>query len=136
MTEPHKRAHRHPKYKTAYRVKNWPDYDKSLRDRGDITVWISQDALDAWMAPKSGTRGAQPIYADIAIETALTLRLLCRLPLRQTEGFLGSVLRLMDLSLPCPDHTTLSRRHATVLIRQQVEHAPPGPIDLIVDSTG
>jgi len=83
----------------------------------------------------TGKRGAQPIYTDIAIETALTLRLLFHLPLRQTEGFLGSVLRLMALSLPCPDHTTLSRRHATVMIRQPVDHAPPGPIDLIVDST-
>jgi len=136
MTEPHKRAHRHPKYKTTYRVKNWPDYDKSLRDRGDITLWISQDALDAWMAPKSGKRGAQPIYADIAIETALTLRLLFRLPLRQAEGFLGSVLKLMGLALPCPDHTTLSRRNATFESRRFVRRETQGPVDVIVDSTG
>ena len=84
----------------------------------------------------TGKRGAQPIYADIALETALALRLLFRLPLRQTEGFLGSVLRLMGLSLPCPDDTTLSRRRATVAIRRQVDCAPQGPIDLIVDSTG
>jgi hypothetical protein len=88
MTEPHKRAHRHPKYKTAYRVSNWPKYDQALRDRGDITLWIRQAAIDAWTAPKTGRRGAQPVYADIAIETALTLRLLFRLPLRQTEGLL------------------------------------------------
>jgi Transposase DDE domain len=136
MTEPHKRAHRHPKYKTAYRVKNWPDYDKSLRDRGDITLWISQDAIDAWMAPKSGKRGAQPIYADIAIETALTLSLLFRLPLRQAEGFLGSVLKLMGLALPCPDHTTLSRRNATFESRRFVSRETQGPVDVIVDSTG
>jgi hypothetical protein len=117
-------------------VKNWHEYDQSLRDRGDITLWISQDAIDAWLPPMTGKRGAQPMYADIAIETALPLRLLFHLPLRQTEGFLGSVLRLRALSLPCPDHTTLSRRHATVTIRQQGDHAPPGPIDLIVDSTG
>jgi hypothetical protein len=84
----------------------------------------------------TGKRGAQPIYADIAIETAIALRLLFHLPLRQTEGFLGSVLRLMGLALPCPDHTTLSRRNATVAIRRQVEWAPRGPIDVIVDSTG
>ena len=117
MTEPHKRPYRHPQYKTAYRVKNWHEYEQSLRDRGDITLWISPDAISAWRAPMTGKRGAQPMYADIAIETALTLRLLFQLPLRQTEGFLGSVLRLMDLSLPCPDHITLSRRHATVMIR-------------------
>ena len=136
MTEPHKRTHRHPKYKTAYRVKNWPDYDKSLRERGDITLWISQDAIDAWMAPKNGKRGAQPIDADIAIETVLTLRLLFRLPLRQAEGFLGSVLKLMDLALPCPDHTTLSRRNATFESRRCVRRETQEPVDVIVDSTG
>jgi len=136
MTEPHKRPYRHPKYKTAYRVKNWREYDQSLRDRGNITLWLSQEAIDAWTPPQTGKRGAQPVYSDTAIETALTLRLLFGLPLRQTEGFLGSLLRLMDLTLPCPDHTTLSRRHATVAIRQQVDRAPQGPIDLIVDSTG
>src|SRR5215475_4631864 len=135
MTEPHKRAHRHPKRKTAYRVKNWPDYDQSLRDRGDLTLWISQDAMDAWMAPNSGKRGAQPIDADITIETALTLRLLCRLPLRHAEGLLGSVLKLMDLALPCPDHTTLSRRNATFESRRCGRRETHGPVDVIVDST-
>ena len=135
MTEPQKR-NRHPDYRTAYRVKNWREYEQSLRDRGDITLWISQDAIDAWRAPMTGKRGAQPVYADIAIETALALRLLFHLPLRQTEGFLSSVLRLMGLALPCPDHTTLSRRNATVAIQRQVERAPQGPVSVIVDSTG
>jgi len=136
MTEPHKRPHRHPKYKAAYHVRNWREYDKALRDRGDITLWISQGAIDAWTPPQTGKRGAQPLYSDVAIETALTLRLLFRLPLRQTEGFLHALLTLMDVTLPCPDHTTLSRRNATVVIRQQVECASQGPVDLIVDSTG
>ena len=102
MTEAHKRANRHPKYTTAYRVKNWREYEQSLRDRGDITLWISQDAIDAWIPPQTGKRGAQPVYSDVAIETALTFRLLFHLALRQTGGFLGSVLRLMDVDLPVP----------------------------------
>jgi hypothetical protein len=69
MTEPHKRAHRHPPYKAAYRVNNWREHDQALRHRGDITRWSSQDAIDAWTAPKTGKRGAQPVSADIAIET-------------------------------------------------------------------
>jgi hypothetical protein len=117
-------------------VKNWPAYEQALRDRGDITLWLSQDTIDAWTPPQTGKRGAQPVYADLAIETALTLRLLFHLPLRQTEGFLGSLLQLMDVRLPCPDHTTLSRRNATVAIRPQVARAPEGPISLIVDSSG
>jgi Transposase DDE domain len=136
MTDPHKRAHRHPKYKTAYRVNNWREYEQSLRDRGDITLWISQEAIDAWTPPQTGKRGAQPVYSDAAIETALTFRLLFHLALRQTEGFLGSVLRLTGVDLPCPDHTTLSRRNATVAIRRKIERAPQGPMCVIVDSTG
>src|SRR4029450_5821117 len=136
MTEPHKRLHRHPTYKTAYRVKNWREYDQSLRDRGDITLWMSQDAIDAWTPPMTGKRGAQPVYSDLAIQSALTLRLLFRLPLRQTEGFLSSLLTLMGVTLPCPDHTTLSRRNTTVAIRRQGDRAPAGPVALIVDSTG
>ena len=76
MTESHKRPYRHPEYKTAYRVKNWREYEQSWRDRGDITLWITPEAISAWRAPMTGKRGAQPMYADIAIETALALRLL------------------------------------------------------------
>jgi hypothetical protein len=76
------------------------------------------------------------VYSDLAIETALSLRLLFDLPLRQTEGFLRSILQLMSLDLPCPDHTTLSRRNATVAVRQQLDRVSPGPLSLIVDSSG
>jgi transposase len=72
----------------------------------------------------------------LAIETALSLRLIFDQPLRQTEGFLRSLLRLMDLDLPCPDHTTLSRRNATVVVRRKIERAPQGAVCVIVDSTG
>jgi hypothetical protein len=135
MTEPHKRK-RHPKYKTAYRVKNWHEYDKALRNRGDITLWISQDAIDAWTPPQTARRGAQPVYSDHAIESALTFRLLFHLALCQTEGFLGSVLTLIGLDLPCPDHTTLTRRNATVAVRRKIDRAPQELVCVIVDSTG
>jgi hypothetical protein len=136
MTEPHTRPNRHPTYKTAYRVTNWREYDKSLRDRGHIALWISQEAIDTWTPPQTGQKGAPPVYSDLAIETALSLRWLFDLPLRQTEGFLRSSLQLMSVDLPCPDHTTLSRRHATVAVRQQLDRVSPGPLSLIVDSSG
>ena len=136
MSEPHKRSYRHPKYKTGYHVKNWPEYERSLRDRGDITLWLSQDATDVWTPPKTERQGGQRIYSDIAIETALTLRLVFHLPLRQMEGFFRSILELMGLDFPCPDHPTVSRRNRAVNIRHRIDQLPKGPVCLIVDSTG
>ena len=125
----------HPKYKTKYRVGNWAEYDRSLVKRGDITLWISADATDAWIPAPSRRRGGQRKFSDRAIETALMLRLVFKLPLRQAEGFLRSVLSLMGVDLEAPDHTTLSRRSQDLDVDLHLAPANE-PIDLIVDSTG
>ncbi len=124
-----------PKYKTKYRVKNWAAYEDSLRKRGDITVWFDEDAVDAWNAPPSGRPGGQRKYSELAILTVLTLRTVFRLPLRQTEGFVASLIRLIGLSLDTPDHTTLSRRSSTVAV-PRIAKAQHGAIHLVIDSTG
>jgi len=119
-----------------YRVHNWPEYDKSLRRRGDLTIWLSEDAVTAWTAPTRRRPGGQRIYANIAIETALPLRMVFHLPLRQTEGFLRSLSALLDLNIPIPDHTTLSRR-GKVLGRLPVHGTTTNrPLHLLIDSTG
>src|SRR5487761_2157215 len=100
-------------YKRAtawYWGRNWAEYKAGLRKRGDVTVWLSDEALDAWRAAPSGKPGGQRTYADLAIEAALTIRLVLHLPLRQTEGFLRCLAELLEVDLPLPDHTTLSRR--------------------------
>ena len=123
------------KYKTKYRVTNWREYERGLKSRGDITVWFSDEASEAWTPAKNGRRGGQPHYSNFAILTALTLRKVFHLPLRQTEGFLDSLLRLMQLDLKAPDHTTLSRRNKDVNVPAPTR-LQYGPIYLIVDSTG
>jgi len=95
-----------PKYKTKYRVKNWAVYEESLRKRGDITFWFDEGVVRAWNAQPSGRPGGQPRHSDLAIITALTLRTVFHLALRQTEGFVASLIRLMGLDLDTPDHTT------------------------------
>ncbi|MFT5432467.1 MAG: hypothetical protein ACI9OJ_003166 [Myxococcota bacterium] len=92
-------------------------------------------AIAAWNARKDGRAGGQRRYSDLAIVTALTLRTVFHLPLRQTEGFLGSLIRLMDLDLDTPEHTTLSRRSATVEV-PKFDRRHHGPIHLAIDSTG
>ena len=125
----------HLKYKTKYRVSNWAEYDQALVQRGDITLWISDNAIASWEPVPTGRRGAQRKFSDHAIETALTLRLIFNLPLRQAEGFLRSVFSLMALDLEAPDHTTLSRRSQHLNI-QLARVSTKEPIHLIVDSTG
>jgi hypothetical protein len=125
----------HPKYKTKYHVTNWPEYDRALVQRGNITLWISDDAIVSWKPAPTGRRGAQKKFSDHAIETALTLRLVFNLPLRQAEGFLRSLLFLMNVDLEAPDHTTLSRRSQH--LNTQFTRVPTKePTHLIIDSTG
>ena len=125
----------HPTYKTKYRVRNWPAYDRTLVQRGDLTVWLAPEAIATWEAAGVGKRGGQLQYSDTAIETALTLRLLFHLPLRQTEGFLQSLFGMMGLELAAPDHTTLSRRGQVLDVTLRRVPAGKG-LHLIVDSTG
>ena len=95
----------------TYRVGNWPAYERGLRARGDVTVWFAEVALSTWTPPPIRRPGGQQRYSNLAIVTAPVLRLLFHLPLRQTEGFVASLLRLMGLDLNAPDRTTLSRRN-------------------------
>ena len=125
----------HPKYKKKYRVGNWPDYDRALVQRGAVTLWLAPHAIAQWETAGVGKRSGQLQYSDVAIETALTLRLLFHLPLRQTEGFLGSIFGMLDLDLSAPDHTTLSRRGQRLDVALGRILAT-GPIHLIIDSTG
>ena len=99
----------HPKYKTKYSVKNGPEYEQRPRNRVDLTIWYGEDAIGGWIPCRKCSRGAQRRYSDLAIETALMIGNLFRLPLRQAEGCVDSLLRLMDLDLRSPDHSTLSR---------------------------
>ena len=122
--------------KSRYRVRNWAEYEAGLRKRGDLTVWLSDAALHAWRAPASGKPGGQRTYADLAIEAALTIGMVFHLPLRQTEGFLRSLAQLLELDLPIPDHTTLSRRLKQLGEIQFRRLATDRPIHLLIDSTG
>jgi Transposase DDE domain len=122
-----------------FKVTNWAEYDAGLRRRGSLTLWVTSEAIDGWAAPRRKTRGGQRRYSDLVIETALMLGLVFGLRLRQSEGFLSSVLALMALDLPAPDHTTLSRRARTwspLTGRNIRQPLPDGPLHVLVDSTG
>src|SRR6185369_9689015 len=127
------RRHRIPRQR--HRVTNWAEYDASLRQRGSLTVWFTDEAIAAWRAAPRTTRGGQPWYSPLAITTALTLRAVFRLALRQTEGLIGSILHLLGLELPVPDHSTIGRRARTIELPAR-PRPNSEPLCLLVDSTG
>lgn len=129
-----------------YRVTNWSEYNRALIQRGSLTVWFSEEAARAWEYSGPRRPGGQVRYSDFAIETCLRLRLVYSLALRQTQGFVASLLTLLGLDLPVPDYSTLSRRHASLGVdlyatKQTDEapdapEAPEAPQQVVIDSTG
>lgn len=122
--------------KQKHRVTNWPEYNEGLRQRGDLTVWISEDALSLWSAPRRTTRGGQPHYSDLAIEMCLTLGLAFKQSLRQTQGLMRSIARLLGVAITVPDFSTLSRRGNGLTLRPKPKSKCDKPVQLVVDSTG
>jgi len=122
--------------KQKYRVTNWSEYNEGLRQRGDLTVWISEDALALWPAARRTTRGGQPHYSDLAIELCLTLGLVFKQPLRQTQGLMRSIARLLGVEIAVPDFSTLLRRGNGLTLRPKPKPKSDKPVQLVMDSTG
>ena len=135
---PHKfNANRRDKIpKQKHRVTNWAEYNEGLRRRGDLTVWISEDSLALWAAPRRTTPGGQPRYSDLAIELCLTLGLVFKLALRQTQGLMRSIARLLKVEIAVPDFSTLSRRGNGLILQKRPRVDRKAAIHLTVDSTG
>jgi hypothetical protein len=111
--------------------------NKSLKDRGDLTIWFNQEGVDKWLEDELAikSRGRPNHYSDMAIQTIYVLRQVFNLRLRQVEGFTRSILKIMHIELPTPDYTTVSRRARNLLV-DFITRKPVGKVNLILDSTG
>lgn len=135
---PHKfnADHRDKIPKQKYCVTNWSEYNEGLRRRGDLTIWICDTALDLWSPQRRTTRGGQPRYSDLAIELCLTLGLVFNQPLRQTQGLMRSIAKLLGVYISVPDFSTLSRRGSGLTLRPTPKSNNNEAFHLAVDSTG
>lgn len=104
---------RHHFKKRPYRLTNHSDYNQSLKNRGRIDVWLSDDILDDWQNEGrlyDGT-GSTVKYPDSTIEACHYLRMVFKLPLRQTQGFIENLLDILGREhLQCPGYTLQSKR--------------------------
>ena len=118
---------------TTYKTRNWKAYNLSLKQRGSLSIWF--DPAMTWEAAPSGRRGRQQAYSDAAIQACLTLKVLFGLPLRQTTGFVASLLELVGLDWSVPDFSTLCRRQKTLSVAIPYKGSA-GPLHLLIDGTG
>jgi IS5 family transposase len=116
-----------------YRTTNWSSYNDALRKRGSLLIWLDKEMT--WHAPHEGRLGRPPVFSNAAIQFCLSLKVLFKLPLRQTAGMVASLLRLAGLDWPVPDYSTLCRRQKTLKVQIPYRRAE-GPLNLLVDSTG
>jgi Transposase DDE domain len=116
-----------------YKTKNWPDYNAALKNRGALTIWF--DPKMCWKPEPSGKRGRRPTYSNAAIHTCLTMKVLFGMALRQTTGFVESLLQLAGLDWDVPDFSTLCRRQKNLPVCIPYRGSQ-GPLHLLIDSTG
>ena len=113
-----------------YRTTNWSSYSAALRKRGSLLIWLERDMT--WLAPPDGSPGRPAVFSDAAIQFCPTIKVLFKLPLRQTTGMVASLLEMANLNWAVPDDTTLCRRQKTLAVRNPYRRAD-GPLNLRVD---
>jgi hypothetical protein len=122
---------------TTYRLRNWNPYTNALKQRGSITFHFADEVTQGWLNPnQTGKPGASNTYSDVAIQACLSIKIVFRLPLRQVQGFVQSVLGLLGLDLPTPDYSTLSRRQSHLRVPLPRSGSRDEPIHVVIDSTG
>lgn len=122
--------------KQKFKITNWPIYNKALINRGSLTFWLDNEAIQAWYESATpSSRGRPQRYSDLAITTVLVIKRVFRLTLRAVQGFIDSIFTLMNVPLRCPDYTSVSKRAKSVNVsfktptRGEIAH-------LVIDSTG
>jgi len=120
--------------KRLYRVRNWPEYEKALIQRGSVTFWLTDDFEKVWLYAGEKQRGSQFDYSEQAIEIMLTIKEVFQLSNRGVEGFVRSLFGMLNIHLQVPDHSTLSKRSKT--LRVKLPKKTKDSMNLVLDSTG
>lgn len=131
-----------PRYQATrssrYKINNWNEYNRSLKNRGSITLWLSEDVVTQWYYQGKKQKGAQFKYSAKCIEACCIVRKVYHLALRQTQGLVQSIIQILKLEMDAPDYTVICRRSKTLKISSMLtkrigkgEH-----LHIVLDSTG
>lgn len=134
-----KKSLRRPASKRGrYKVKNWNEYNRSLKKRGSLTLWMTEDAIEQWYYQGKKQKGGSFKYSDKCIEACGMIRKVYRLGLRQTEGLVTSLIGILKLDMEVPDYSILCRRSKKLkissLLTKRMDKGEP--LHIVMDSTG
>lgn len=125
------------KKKDKYRIRNWPEYNQSLVNRGSITFWFSEDSIANWYSiERTGKPGRPNTYSDNAIRCGLMIKVVFRTALRALQGFVKSLIEGLGLDIICPHYSVFSRRAKDLRIPLRKLLKPGEKLNVVFDSTG
>lgn len=121
---------------TRYKPKDWKSYTDGKRREGNIFILISPDIAEWWYANHNEKKRGKPtLFSETSIETCLMFRQFLDKPLRQTQGYLIGLFNKLEIELPIPDYTTLSKRSFSLKPLYRISF-PKEDLWVIIDSTG
>lgn len=123
--------------KDKYRTRNWKEYNRSLVNRGSLTFWFEEGAMEKWYSEERPQKPGRPdVYSDAAIRCGLMIKAVFRTTLRALQGFIESVFQLAGFQLKCPHYSVFSRRAKDLQIPLRKLLKPGAKLNIIFDSTG
>ena len=132
-----KRDHQTSRTKDKYRIRNWKEYNQSLVNRGSITFWFSNDAIEKWYSVERTDKPGRPeTYSDDAVRCGLMIKAVFRIALRALQGLVTSLIKILGLDLMCPHYSVFSRRAKELQIPVRKLLKPGEKLNVIFDSTG
>ncbi len=125
------------KKKDKYHIRNWHQYNQSLVNRGSITFWFDEDAIEKWHSvEKTGKPGRPEVYSDFAVRCGLAIKAVFRVALRALQGLITSLIKILGLSLKCPNYSLFSRRADGLQMPMRRFLNPGEHLNIVFDSTG
>ncbi len=120
----------------SYKISNWSTYNESLKKRGKITIWLSEDIKSNWIYKGKNKPGGKITYSDVAIEFCLIMKHIYSLAYRQTEGFIEDIFQKMSIELPIPSYTQIQRGSKAIAIDIRIRKRKKENLTVVIDSTG
>lgn len=121
--------------KVTYKVKNWSEYNRALKERGKVFFHIITEVKDCWQSQKTGGVGCPQKYSDRMIEAILTIGQIFHLPLRAAVGTFGEIIDAAGIFMDVPAFSTLCKRSKTLTIEFRVRN-PRENLHIVADSSG